>query len=264
MNLWRVLTVFFGLLITAPTVILNANGHNIAFWVQEEPETVPTPQAITPPRDRPEVQAMFAADTLTQARYIKITEVLPPAGILKAGEAAPDDTLFALYAAARAPSRLISYCTEVIATIATTCDVIHTETRENQEGKLELTGQLAFAPSFDMGDPFKLADGEMVQASVTLPYEGDLLPANEAETRTAAMGYAAEMCENLRDIYGNCMVSMVSFEVNELWITDLEALPAGTNPQRLAVQASFTIFADPAELDEAKLAKRLEDLINPA
>lgn len=274
MILWRVLTLVFGLLITVPTVILHANGYNIAFWVDEEADTLADPEAIleeailevaiTPPAERPEVQEMFGPDTLSQARYIKITEVLPPEEILQTDEAVPDDALFALYAEARAPSRLIDYCAEVVATIATTCDVVHTETHETQTGKLELTGQLAFAPSFDMGDPFKLDDGTMVQANVTLPHEGNLLPANEAETRTAAMAYAAELCLKLQTDYGNCMVSMVAFEVNELWLTDLEVLPEGTNPQRLAVEAGFTVFADPAQLDEAKLAERLEELTNPA
>lgn len=265
MNTWRILTVFFGLLITAPVVILNANGYNIALWVNKE---VPAPviepvETITPPRDRPEVQAMFATDQLTNARYVEITEIIPHEALLAAQEPVPDEKLLPLYAAARAPARLIRYCDEVVKTIGIACDLIHSDTRDNRDGKLELTGQLAFVPSFDIGNPFDMADGALIEGSITLPHQGTLLPPNEPGTRTAAMDQATQICAALQADYGNCVVSGLMFEVTELWITDLEALPADTNPQRLSVQARFTIFADPAKLNATNLQARLEQLIGP-
>lgn len=273
MTLWRVLTVFFGLLITAPTVILNANGYNIAFWVDDAARVTTTanveqstalPAPIVPPRDRPDVQAMFTTENLTAARVIKITEVIADTDLLLNGEAMPDDTLLPLYAAARTPARLIQYCTEVIATIGTTCDVIHSEAQQNQNGKWELTGHLAFIPAFDTGNPYDMEDGTFVEASIDLPHDGDLLPANDAATRKDAIAQIKSLCIQLREVVGNCAVAQVTFAVNELWITDLEALPPGTNPQRLAVQARFAVFADTTGPDEAGLLELLQNLTGPA
>lgn len=271
MTLWRVLTVFFGLLVTAPTVILHANGYNIAFWIDSKAVTETTASEasatpsdpLIPPRDRPEVKALFTTNELTGARVIQITEVIPADDLLLPGEVAPDDTLLPLYAAARAPARLIRYCTDVIATIGTACDVVQTQTHENQNGKQELTGHLAFIPAFDAGNPFDMTDGVVVEASIDLPHDGDLQPANDADTRKAAMEQVTTLCTKLRDIVGNCAVAQVTFTVHELWITDLEALPAGTNPQRLAVQARFAVFADKAGLDETGLLALLHDMTGP-
>ena len=266
MNTWRILTVFFGLLITAPVVILNANGYNIAFWVKKEPTTpvVAPVETIIPPRDRPEVQAMFATDQLTDARYVEITEIIPHEDLLAAQEPMPDEKLLPLYATARAPARLIRYCDEVVKTIGLACDLIHSHARDNRDGKLELTGQLSFVPSFDIGNPFDMADGALIESSIVLPHQGALLPANAPNTRIAAMEQATQICAALRADYGNCVVSAMMFEVTELWITDLEALPTGTNPQRLSIQAQFTIFADPTELNTTDLQARLAQLISPA
>ncbi|WP_341366657.1 hypothetical protein [Yoonia sp. BS5-3] len=264
MNLYRIFTVFFGLLIAAPTVILNAHGYDIAFWLRDDTTTAAAAPEIVPPIDRPELRALFSADDLNQTRYVEVTEIIPPDALLQPQETTPDPALLPLYAAARAPARLIPYCDEVVRSIGTLCDVLHTHTHETREGKLALTGQLAFLPDFDMGSPFDMEDGAITEVSVALPHSGDLLPPNEADTRVAGMQQAAAICAALKDAYGNCVLTGVMFKVEELWITDLEALPAGTNPQRLAVEARFAVFAAPGALDEDRLQQHIQTLRDPA
>lgn len=207
-----------------------------------------------------EIRDVFAADKFTNDRQVHITQIVDAADLLAPGEAAPDQAFLELYAAARAPARMIAFCAEIVETIGTKCDVVHTDAHQNRDGKIVLNGELSFVPSAALGDPAIVENGALASGTIALPYEGDLLPANDAEARTAAMIQAQSICDDLRTKFGNCVLTRVSFDIEELWITDLEVLPAGTNPQRLRISAAFNVYADPTEIDSSRLSKLLGEM----
>ncbi|MFO8126786.1 hypothetical protein [Yoonia sp.] len=273
----RISFLIFLLILALPVVALNFGGFNVGGWISERtdqfmPQTaVPAAEAEAAPEDpfqwlndRPDLRDTFIPNEMTQARYVTVEKVLSAEELLNDGEQAPEDAFLGLYAAARAPAQLIAYCAEVIATIGTTCDLTHTQTRENREGKWVMNGRLSFIPSSDLGDPSLVENGQLLSARAVLPQEGDLRPPNNAETRAAMLSQAQTLCDRLRDEFGNCVLTRVSLDVHELWITDLEVLPAGTNPQRLEATAEFTVYVDPMQVDATGFADLVAEIVNPA
>ena len=273
----RISFLIFLLILGLPVVALNFGGLNVAGWINQQaeqfvPTTVTTataPEETAPQdpfqwlNDRPELRDVFIPNELTKARHVTVEKVLSPDELLTFGEQEPDQAFLELYAAARAPAQLIPYCAEVIATIGQSCDVIYSQAKENREGNWEMRGQLAFIPVAELGDPSTVENGQLLSTRVQLPYSGDLRPPNDADTRAEMLLQAQAVCDALRDTYGNCVLTRVIFDVHELWITDLEALPAGTNPQRVEAQAEFAVYADPMQLDTNAFADRVDALVNP-
>ncbi|MEO1637842.1 MAG: hypothetical protein AAFU41_01180 [Pseudomonadota bacterium] len=207
-----------------------------------DPATVGTATVDAP--DGTERDATFAMDTINARRTITVSEILTRNDLFSADEQRPAEVLVPLYAEARAPALLAPYCEEVVGTLAAACNVLRTDVTETDDGKLEFTGRLGFAPSVDLGDPSTVANGTLFSATVPLPFEGDLLPAYDRPTRVAMMEQAQAVCDTLRARYGNCVLTNLRFVVTELWFTDLERLPPGTNPQRVEGRAQFTVYAD--------------------
>ncbi|MEJ8561384.1 hypothetical protein QTO30_09250 [Yoonia sp. GPGPB17] len=269
--------VVFLVILIGPVIALNFGGTNTLGWLGERTAAF-TPQPPTSAQeiaaeptpedpfqwlsDRPAVREVFIPDELTAARYIGVEKIIRHEELLVFGEAQPADNLRELYAAARAPAQLIEYCADILATIGTSCDVIRTEARENREGKWVLDGHLAYIPIADLGTPETVANGQLISTKAMLPFEGDLRPPNDAQTRTDMLQRAQSVCDRLRAQLGNCVLTLVAFDLQELWITDLEALPAGTNPQRLTATAEFTVYADPAQLDDTAFADLVASLMN--
>ncbi len=272
----RISFLIFLLILGLPVVALNFGGLKVSDWISERSASFAPPATAVESveaqpedpfqwlNDRPDLRDIFIPNEMTQARYVAVQKVLDADELLEAGEQPPDDTFLELYAAARAPAQLIPYCTEVIQTIGTSCDVILTQTRENREGKWVMDGRLAFIPAAELGDPSGVENGQLLSARAVLPQDGDLRPPNTPETRAAMLAQAQAICDRLRDELGNCVLTRVSLDVHELWITDLEALPAGTNPQRLEATAEFTVYADPLSLDANGFADLVAGIVNPA
>lgn len=275
----RIGILIMGLIFAAPFIALNVWGLNMSLWVNQtmaqnqamiDGEDV-IPQVRDMPtgplswlRARADLRDTFTPDTLTNERYIIIEEVLDPQELLNPGEAMPNAAFIALYAGARAPARLIGYCADILATIGSSCDVIHTETRENREGKQELIGHLAYAPAVELGDPSVIENGDLISTRIALPFEGDLRPANDAQTRQELITQAQGICDTIREQLGNCVLTQLHLDVNELWITDLEALPTGTNPERLDVSARYTVYADETKMDRTALRDLVAGIVNPS
>jgi len=271
--------VIFLLILGLPVAGLNVLGPDITKWTSAFAERdgtgVPSAEAeaaiVDEPVDSlawmdavPGLRDSFSTDEITPERYVAIQEILRTEELLNPGEAQPDSALLALYAAARAPTRLAPYCAEVLEAVGLVCDVIRTETFQNRQGKWEILGQLGFIPAAALGDASAVENGRLLNARAVLPHSGDLLPANEPQTRIELLSQAQAFCNQLRDQFGNCVLSRVDFDVQELWITDLEALPAGTNPQRLETTVHFTVFADQTLLDAAGFSEAVSALVNPS
>ncbi|WP_108815470.1 hypothetical protein [Loktanella sp. Alg231-35] len=275
----RVIMFVVGLLIATPFIALNVWGLQMTLWVDEvtaqneavlngnAEDVIIPPMPETPPswiRGRAEVRDTFSTEAINARRLINIEEIVAFEDLLTTDEDMPDEELHALYATARAPARLMAYCTDVLATVGTTCDIVYSSVRLNRTGKYELTGRLGFVPRAEFGDPSAVQNGEIVTARVPLPYEGNVGPANDATTRQAILLQAQALCDTLRAQLGNCVLANVTLDVRELWITDLEALPAGTNPQRLEATVGFAVYADETALNRRSFQDMLDQMVNPS
>lgn len=266
--------VLFLLILALPVIALNFGGPKVTDWLAERtarfvPQTPVTTEVEPAPQDpfqwlndRPALRDVFIPDELTQARLVTVKKIVSAEELLESGEDMPSEALLELYAAARAPAQLMSYCTEIIATIGQSCDVVHTQSRRDRMGNWVLDGQLAYLPAAPLGDPSTVENGQLLSTRALLPYSGDLAPANEAASREAMLIQAQEVCDQLRARLGNCVLSGVTFDLNELWITDLEVLPADTNPERVEATAEFSVYADQTALDETGFAELVATLIN--
>ena len=270
----------FLLLLVGPVIALNFGGFDLSTILRDRaPASAPTTSSAslvpglgttqepavqnTWLNRRPELRDIFIADERTPARAIVIEEVASLEELFSEGEDIPSSSMIALYATARAPARLSGYCAEVIATIALSCEVLHTQTHQNPEGDWVMSGRLGFVPAAPLGDPSSVRNGQVFSAKALLPFEGNLRPANIALSRAEMLTQAQDICDRLRDQLGNCVLTNVTFDVHELWITDLEVLPAGTNPLRVEATAEFTVYADATTLDQTGFEERVAALANP-
>ncbi|MDX8347183.1 hypothetical protein SLH49_04205 [Cognatiyoonia sp. IB215446] len=271
----RILAFCIGLVVILPMVALNKWGFQMSMWVNKEvsrneamldgaaevPAATPMPTSpLAWLRNRSELNALFSRDEINPQRVVTVTEIIDPADLLAPGEAGPDAVFLPLYAEARAPAQLSRYCADVLSALGGRCDVLSSSATINREGKVVLTGQLGFRPDAVLGDPSQVSDGQVISGSIRLPHSGDLRPAYDQAARVAAMQQAQAICDALRAEFGNCVLTRTELNIEELWITDLEVLPAGTNPQRLIASATYKIYANPATLDRTRLGTRLQDL----
>lgn len=279
MNPLRIGMLVVGLVIAAPFVAMTIWGFETNFGydtvTDKYRESVGRDAVVEDMSDEPEaemellagrldVHETFTPDEITDERFIIVEQVIDAEALLNTGEVMPSQEFTALYAAARAPARLHPYCADILATIGSTCDLVHTDVRENRDGKLELIGHLAYAPAVALGDPTTVENGDLISTRISLPYEGQWRPANEAQTRQDLITQAQGICDSIREQLGNCVLTQLHLDVSELWITDLEALPAGTNPQRLEAFARFTVFADETRWGQQELYDLVSGLVNPS
>jgi hypothetical protein len=224
-----------------------------------EPVTLPR-DPLQYLRDRAALRDMFSTETLTPGRTVTVTENVAIADILATDEALPDRSRIPLYAAARAPMWMARHCEEVIADFGLACDVTATSVRPLDDDRIELSATLAYIPAAALGDPRDAGNAAFFTADVMLIDTARLLPPFDADNRSAAMRKAQAICDRLREEFGNCVVTDLQLLTEELWITDLERLPPGTNSQRLTASAKVTVYADQTWTDETQLHDIVQEL----
>lgn len=269
----RILAIAVTLVVAVPLLVLNVWGARMSLWAVEQTRqfdtdtpnmTDPAPMPRNPLRffhDRGELRDTFATDALTDQRSIVITEWIESADLLTAGEPLPDPTHLALYAQARAPQRMIRYCTEVIAAFGTACDVMRTEAQFPTTGPTAISAHLTYIPAGILGDPDLVNNGEFFIAPARLYEMRDHeKPPFNSESRIAAMQKAQDICDRLRETYGNCIVSRLDLRPVEIWRTDLERLPPGTDPIRLDATAIIKIYADKTQTANDDLRQIVQSL----
>jgi len=211
--------------------------------------------------DRGELRDTFAIDALTGQRSIVVTEWIEPADLLAAGEPLPDPTHLALYAHARAPQRMARYCAEVIAAFGTACDVMRTEAQFPATGPTTISAHLAYIPAGNMGDPDLVKNGAFFSVPARLfDMRDHEKPPFDSDSRIAAMQKAQDICDSLRESYGNCVVSRLDLRPVEIWHIDLERLPPGTDPIRLDATAIIKIYADKTQTANDELRQIVQSL----
>lgn len=193
-------------------------------------------------RNRSELNETFSTDELNLRRYVSYELRVPFTELLNPGEVAPEDVFLDLYAQARTPARLIAFCPEVLDRLATRCDVTHTTARIDRDGTARLEGLLVYSPAYDMGDPSTVKSGDVFSGAAMLgSYE------ENAEGRAEVFTKALTICDGLREAYGNCVISKLSFSAPG-WDGKANA------------HASFDVYADKSQNDRNSVQARVEQV----
>lgn len=277
MKVLRIVIAIVVLCVAAPLIAVNVWGVQMTFWAIEQTRqndayladgTPPSPTALPANplqflRNRGELQDTFGTATLTDRRIVQVTTIIAAEDMLAPGEVLPEPTRLPLYAAARAPARMIRYCQEVVTTFATACDVVRTSTDVLDDGRIEITADLTYIPAAYLGDPAQISNGAFFTTVARFYDMPDAdKPVFDAEARLAAMQQAQDLCDTLRESFGPCVVGRLQLATAELWITDLERLPAGTARQRLSATAVVKVYANQDETTDDALRDMVAALVN--
>lgn len=199
-------------------------------------------------KNRTKLNDTFNTSYLSDERGVSVSMVMPFEELLIQGENAPEDVFREVYAAARAPAQLMALCPEVLETIAVTCDVQRTSARVDRDGFAHLAGTLRFIPNGALGDLPDIDTAKLIPVRVRQPEDRDVT--FTAETRIAVLQETARTCALLRAQIGNCVTTQITLKAEMQRDTTL--LP------RLRSYAVFTVYADPATLDEDAISAALD------
>lgn len=183
-------------------------------------------------RNRSELKETFDSHELNMRRYVGVEFRVPFEEILAPGEAMPTEDLRDLYAMARATGRIFPLCAELLDALATRCDSVGARGRVLNDGTATLEGNLLYVPAYDMGDPSKISSGDVFSGHARLTDIGAVDAT--AEGRAEVISRALMVCDALREVYGNCVISRLSFG------------PADRNGQFKST-GSFSVFADKSQ-----------------
>jgi len=209
-------------------------------------------------RDRKDMHRLYSADTLTDGRRVALELQMPLTDILAPGEAVPNDALHELYAKARAPAILISYCPEILGPLGTRCDVLNTEGQLARDGQIRIKGSLSYLPSYEVGDLSAVENGEVLTGTITVIDRKDKLPFGP-DSRADAIDEALRFCDLVRATFGNCLISRLTLSQKSTRSRDDPTLMLNASVQ-VSVFADNTLYR--RESFRQELLRIQETLIN--
>lgn len=190
----------------------------------------------------------FNGSYLSDQRSLSLQVTLPVADLLPADKPLPEKVFHVVHAAARTPSHMMGFCPELLATIATACDVTNPQAKITEDGQAVLSAKLRFVP---IDRPGVLRQSEHAQ-EITLHVprlSNGQLPFTQAG-RAQALNQARLLCRAVRNTVGNCVVS-------RLW---MKQVPGQEGQPVFDPQIELTVFADPAQVDQAAMQDVLANL----
>jgi len=244
---WYVPTMIWGYQITKESQTLDQDEDGKTAELQKGPAPVRWF------RNRKELKGYFSLEDLTRYRSVSFTLNMPFEDILAPGEEAPEEIYRELYAMARAPSRLIAMCPEILGVVASKCDVGDSDGDVKRDGTVRLSGDLDYIPAYDIGDPSTVKNGEVVMVYATVAGRGEL--ENTPEARKLVYQRTVSLCGALRERFGNCVISHLALTPS-----------INRDSDTLAVSSDFAIYADKTvyrqKSVQAELDRMAEDLLN--
>lgn len=201
-------------------------------------------------KNRTKLNDTFNTSFLSDARMVSVELPVALEDLLHPEEDMPEDAFKNVYVAARAPAHLMDLCRELLNTIAVKCDLSKPNGKIARDGVPELRGHLRFIPADAPGELPQTDEAEYTNLGVSLS-DGQDLPFT-TQGREVALKVAGELCRALRVQVGNCVVTRVNFRPQ--WTARVEG------PLKLRASAVLTVYADPADIDQAALKDELNQL----
>lgn len=236
---WYVPAAIWGVQITEAISRFQA-GESVDFAALSDG---PAPLAFL--RKRGQVSDGFSTTELNDERRVFLIETFDLAEMLNADEAMPPAELRELYAKARAAQHLHAHCRDVIATLGSLCDVQKVEANLTYDGRVRVSGQLNYVPSYELGDRSGIENGGLISASAIL----DSTLGGSPNIR-AVYTKGLSICDELRARFGNCFIRSIEhvFPVEGI----LRVQPA---------RGYFVVFADETVVNKASLQAVLDEIV---
>ncbi len=254
----RIAILILGLTLAAAWVLVDASTLNWAYKMtksqaqQQSGEDIDRDEirelAKGPPikrwwNARGELNDTFNTSYLSDARGVRMEVRLPLDALLAEGEALPEEVFREVYAAARAPQHLISLCPELLSTIEKKCDLTRPAAKIDRDGLAKLSGSLRFVPRDEPGTLPEAKDAEMINLRVSLT-QGQTV-AFTPENRQEVLRLTRNLCNRLRVLAGNCVITRVSLMPRRASSRD--------DAQVLDAGAVLTVYGQPSQIDKAGL-----------
>ena len=244
---WYVPTMIWGYQITKESQSVDQdNGERLA-------ELAIGPAPVRWFRNRKEMRGHYSLEDLTSYRSVAYSIEMPFEALLAPGESAPEEAYRELYAMARAPSRLIAMCPEILGALASKCDVGQSEGDIRRDGTVRVSGHLDYIPAYDIGDPSAVKNGEVVTSSARIVDHREL--ANTPENRAEAFRRSLSLCDTVREKFGNCVLASLRFSPDVY--DGVETVSAMAT---FAVNADKTVYR--RDSVQAELDRMAEVLLN--
>lgn len=188
-------------------------------------------------KNRAELRAYYSLEDITDRREVSFQFQMEFNDLLAPGEDVPDPALHELYVKARAPALLISYCPELLGSMAKSCDVNSAGGSISRDGRVTVSGGLGYLPAYDFGNVADVENGDIMSARVELfPRDSELLAT--LENRALAITKALKLCDEVRRQLGNCVIADLSIRETRMRRAEPE------DPNHLHVTARLAVYAD--------------------
>lgn len=212
MALWYAPSMIWGAKATMMMQAMSDSDADLAEMADQMEDIMRGPAPLAWLRDRAEFRDHFGPEFSTE-RLVNFEQEIPFDDLLNDGEAVPDPLYFDAYAEARAPRILAPNCASLLETIAISCKSYVSDGRyyeHRTRGPVaDLSLAMAYIPSYDMGDPSGVQNGRFRTGSVNFRFE-DVEPG--IENQMDVLDRALEICASIREFYGNCLISYISFD----------------------------------------------------
>lgn len=253
---WFYVAMYWGFTVT----------KDIAAFERGEEVTLPVFPPLKWLNERSALEAAFSPDQITEDRRVTYRIAIPFTDLLEPGEVMPADDLKKLYATLRAPARFAPLCDELLATFASACDVGAVDARirfpgdpgertavlpYSEDGLAELEGTLRYVPSYDMGNPALISNGQ-VEAVRTKLLDGVSIP-DTVEGRAQVMTEARALCDALRSQFGTCVIRGLTLQPKR-------ARAGAEAPRLLQARAAFSILIDRTKFRRDAVQAALDEI----
>ena len=199
-------------------------------------------------RTQNDLNEQFSTTHLTSRRALQLRTIVPYDTLLDEGEPLPDPAFADLYATARAPRVLMSFCEELLQSVANRCQLVGVESRVDDDGHADIRASFYFVPDAAPGNVPDLAEGEIQSFRINLT-RLDRIPDTRA-MRLQALAGAEKLCDTLRASVQNCVISHLYFSPDTR---------RGSDEELLEAQVVLAAYADLSEEDKKDVMVSLRE-----
>ncbi|UWR24554.1 hypothetical protein [Sulfitobacter sp. S190] len=242
--LWYVPSMIWGYQVSMATT----RGSDVS--PERFAELIKGPAPVRWIRGRKEMRAYYDMAQFSKRRTVRVQFERRFDSLLAEGEAAPDPALHLLYAKARAPQLLTTFCAELLVGYASSCLVGEADARLRDGGRVDLSGSLQIVPRFHPGAVADVENGEFIKvyADLALNAAREFTP----ETRALMSRRAVALCAALRAEFGNCVVGNLQLRTQGRG-------PDAARTYTMQASAQLVVYADRIRVGKDDVTQVVED-----
>ncbi|MHA3913538.1 hypothetical protein [Halovulum sp. GXIMD14793] len=163
--------------------------------------------------DRGENRAKTQQEAINDERRAIFETNVPLADLLQPDETPPAEALAATYARLRVPEFMTRYCEDTLPAMARRCGVLKASAHPLKDSNFQVRATFGFVQNYDIGTLDVIKGGGFISAF--LPVTDLNQKFATPEERKALIGKYLQVCDRLREEYGNCLLGTLSFHLDD-------------------------------------------------